>query len=121
MSLKKDGCDLIIHQGDTAYLNIKIRKILFEINPDDKLIFTVSKRMTFGDAVIVKEVYASDFNDMTATFCFDESDTSKLAIGNYYYGIRYYRAEDGTYYKFTVVADRRFIIKPHTPDSFGGG
>lgn len=120
MSLRKDGCDLIMHQGDIAYLNVKIRK-LSKIDPNDKLVFTVSRRMTFGDAVIIKEVCGSEFRDKIATFYFDEKDTSKLATGNYYYGIRYYKFEDETYSKFTAVSDRRFIIKPHTPDSLGGG
>lgn len=120
MSLKKVGCDLYIHQGDTAYLDVRICKVPFKINPSDKLIFSVAEFMTDDHAIIVKEVYASDFNDLTATFCIDEHDTSKLEPGEYYYGLRYYQSANDTYYKFTAAAERKFIIKPHTPDTFGG-
>lgn len=119
VSLKKTGCDLIIHQGDTAYLDIKICKMPFEINPSDKLILSVAKRMTDKNAVIVKEVYAADFNGSTATFSFSESDTANLTPGDYYYGVRYHQSAGDTYYKFTAAADRKFIVKPHTPDILG--
>ena len=117
MSLKKVGCDLVLHQGDTAFLDIKLCKMPFEINPFDKLILSVAKSMTDENAVIVKQVCAADFNGFTATFCFSESDTVNLAPGEYYYGVRYYQAADDTYFKFTAAAERKFTIKPHTPDT----
>lgn len=117
MSFKKIGCDLAIHQGDTGYIDITLHKMPFKINSADKLILSVAKSMNDNNAVIVKEVYATDFNGLTATFCFDESDTANLVPGNYYYGVRYYQAANDTYYKFTAASERRFTIKPHTPDT----
>lgn len=122
MSLKKVGIyDLEIHQGDTVCLDITICKMPFELNPKDKLIFSVASCMTAKNALIVKEVYASDFNGLTATFFIGESDTARLEPGEYFYGVRYYQSADDTYYKFTAVAERKFIIKPHTPDSLEVG
>ena len=122
MSLKKVGIyDLEIHQGDTVCLDITISKMPFEINPKDKLVFSVARYMSAKNAVIVKEVYASDFNDLTATFFIDENDTARLEPGEYFYGVRYYQSSDDTYYKFTAVAECKFIIKRHTPDSLEVG
>ncbi len=117
MSLIIKDFNLEIHQGDTAYLDLTLSQLPFDINPDDKLIMSVAKSMSSKNAVIVKEVSAADFNDMTATVEFAESDTADLEPGKYYYGVRYYQAAEDTYYKFTAAAGRRFIIKPHTPDS----
>ena len=122
MSLKKVGVyDLEIHQGDTVCLDITLCKMPFELNPKDKLIFSVARYMNAKNALIVKEVYASDFNDLTATIFIGERDTISLKPGEYFYGVRYYRSVDDIYYKFTAVAGHRFIIKPHTPDTLEVG
>lgn len=98
------GRKITLTRGDSAELSIKVSKrdgSLYELNPNDKLTFTIKKTITDENPLLQKEFTGNNVVVLTP------EDTKPLSFGKHIYDIQLSLA-DGSIY--TVVPSSEFII-----------